>query len=266
LRRLGASRRKGHPNSVLCYCDGTRRGVESVVITDRDRLIVGWIGRLGAVSAADVMGRFGMGRTATYRRLAVLVDQGLLGTERLLYGEPALYVATRDGLQWARLARLEPCRVSVASARHSALRARLAVVLERTEPAYRVWSEREVRVAELEAGGPVASAELGRLPDGRPRLRRADLVLVPRNEGGRRPVAVEVELAVKGARRLEAICRAWARCRLVDSVRYYASPAAARAVARAVERVQAHDVIEIYSLDETLKGDSHVGKLARAVA
>ena len=153
-----------------------------VEVTDRDRAIVEWIGRLGAASAADVMARFGMGRTATYRRLAALVDQGLLATERLLHGQPALYVATRDGLQWARLARLEPCRVGVASARHFALCAQLAVVLERTEPGYRVWSEREVRVAELDAGGPVASAELGRLPDGRPRLRRADLVLMPREQ------------------------------------------------------------------------------------
>ena len=126
-----------------------------------------------------------------------------------------------------------------------------------------MWSEREVRVAELEAGGAVASAELGRLPDGRPRLRRADLVLMPREPSGRRPVAVEVELAVKWARRLEAICRAWARCRLVDRVRYYASPAAARAVARAVERVQAHDVIEIHSLDETLKGETDVTRVRK---
>ena len=237
-----------------------------VVVTDRDRAIVEWIGRLGAAGAADVMVRFGMGRTATYRRLAALVDQGLLATERLLYGQPALYVATRDGLQWAQLARLEPCRVGVGSVRHFALCARLAVVLERTEPAYRVRSEREVRVAELEAGGAVASAELGRLPDGRPRLRRADLILMPGEQDGRRPVAIEVELAVKWARRLEAICRAWARCRLVDSVRYYASPAAARAVARAVERVQAHDVIEIRSLDETLKGETDVRESARAVA
>jgi hypothetical protein len=37
-------------------------------------------------------------------------------------------------------------------------------------------------------------------------------------------------------------------------------------VARAVERVQAHDVIEIYSLDETLKGETDVEKFARAVA
>ena len=82
------------------------------MVTNRDRAIVEWIGRLGAASAADVMARFGMGRTATYRRLAALVDQGVLATERLLHGQPALYVATRYGLQWARLARLDTCGVS----------------------------------------------------------------------------------------------------------------------------------------------------------
>ena len=104
--------------------------------------------------------------------------------------------------------------------------------------------------------------ELGHLPDGRPRLRRADLALMPRAEH-RRPVALEVELAVKWARRLEAICRAWARCRLVASVRYYTSPAAGRAVARAVDRVHARDVIEIHSLEATL---TEVGDVRRAVA
>ena len=236
-----------------------------MMATDRDRAIVEWIGRLGAAGAVDVMQRFGMGRTATYRRLAALVDQGLLATQRLLYGQPALYVATRDGLQWARLARLERCRVGVASARHFALCARIAVVLERTDPSHEVWSEREVRMAEVDAGRAVASAELGQLADGRARLRRADLVLMPRREG-QRPIAVEVELAVKGARRLEAVCRAWARCRLVESVRYYASPAAARAVGRAVGRVHAEDVIEIYSLDEMLKGEADVRGSAGAVA
>jgi hypothetical protein len=231
------------------------------VLTERDRSSVEWIARLGAAGAADVMARFGVGRSQTYHRLSVLVGAGVLEPRHLLRGQPTLYVATREGLSWAQLARLEPCQVSVTNATHWALCARLAVVLEDTEPGYRVWGEREVRAAELDAGRAMASAELGRLPDGRPRPRRADLVLVPCDPG--QPIAVEVELAVNGARRLEAICRAWARCRLVESVRYYASPAAARAVGRAVERVHAQDMIEIYSLDETLK---EVTDVSRAVA
>lgn len=235
------------------------------MVTERDRSIVEWIGRLGAASARDVMARFGCGRSQTYHRLSVLVRAGLLEPRHLLRGQPTLYVASREGLSWAQLGRLEPCRVSVANATHWAACAAVAVLLERVEPGFRVWSERELRAAELDAGRALASAELGRSPDGRPRLRRADLVLVPRDDD-RRAVAIEVELTVKGARRLEAICRAWARCRLIDSVRYYASPAAARAVARAVERVHAEGMVEIYSLDKTLKGEADVRESARAVA
>jgi hypothetical protein len=145
---------------------------------------------------------------------------------------------------------VDPARVNVATARHWAVCARLAVVLERAERVG-VWGEPRLRAAELETEGSVAGAKLGRLPDGRPRLHRPDLVLFPPDPA--LPVAVEVELSVKGARRLEAICRAWARCRLVSEVRYYAPPAVARAVSRAVSLAHGHDRIRILSLGEALK-------------
>jgi hypothetical protein len=103
------------------------------VVTDRDRAVVHWVGVIGAVSARDVMARFGVGRTVGYRRLAELVDHGLLTRVRLVYGQPALYVATRDGLAWAALSQVDPARVGVATVRHWALCARLAVVLERRD-------------------------------------------------------------------------------------------------------------------------------------
>jgi transposase len=71
------------------------------VITDRDRSVVAWVASIGGVSAQDVMARFGVGRTVTYRRLRAPVDHGLLCRGRLFYGQPALYVATREGLAWA---------------------------------------------------------------------------------------------------------------------------------------------------------------------
>src|SRR4051794_7371602 len=195
------------------------------------------------------MARFGVGRTVGYRRLSALVDAGLLARARLVYGQPALYVATVDGVAFAGLGELDPARVNEASVRHWALCARLAVVLERRERC-EVWGEPRLRAAERQAGEPVASAERGTLPDGRPRLRRPDLVLFP---DAALPVAVEVELSVKAAGRLEAICRAWARCRLVSQARYYALPHVARAVSRAVSVVHAHDAIRILSIDEALK-------------
>jgi len=219
------------------------------VVTDRDRSVVAWIAVIGAVSAQDVMARFGVGRTVGYRRLAALVDHGLLSRSRLICGQPALYVATREGLAWAGL-HVDPARVNVSTTRHWAVCARLAVILERAERR-EVWGEPRLRAAELEAERAIASAHLGRLPDGRPRLRRPDLVLFPPDPA--LPIAVEVELSVKGSRRLEAICRAWARCRIVSEVRYYAPPPVARAVSRAVASVHADDPIRILSLHDALK-------------
>jgi len=69
---------------------------------------VAWVAVIGAVSAQDVMARFGVGRTVGYRRLRALVDHGLLSRARLVYGQPALYVASRDGLAWAWDAALDP--------------------------------------------------------------------------------------------------------------------------------------------------------------
>jgi hypothetical protein len=227
---------------------GVQRGFRS------GSVVVVWVAVIGAASAQDVMARFRLGRTVCYRRLWALVDHGLLLRQRLVYGQPALYTATRDGLAWAGIPQLEPARLGVSTTRHWATCAGLAVQLERAEHV-EVWGEPRLRAAELEADRPIASAQLGSLPDGRPRLRRPDLVLFP---DAALPVAVEVELSVKGARRLEAIWRAWARCRIVSEVRYYAPAHVARAVSRAVSGVHAEDAIRILSIDEALKEASDV--------
>lgn len=186
------------------------------------------------------MVRFGLGRTVGYRRLAVAVEAGLLEQVRLLHGEPGLYVATRRGLRWTGLEPLGPCRVSVGEFAHWQACARLAAALGASgQP---VWSERELRAAEREAGRLIASVRVGQSD----RLHRPDLVLPSGAE--RAVVAVEVELSVKSPRRLEAICRAWARARHVARVRYYAAPAPARALDRAMRAVRAEDVIEIRRL------------------
>jgi hypothetical protein len=181
--------------------DGHR---EEPVVTDRDRSVVAWVGVIGAVSAQDVMAKFGVGRTVGYRRLRALVDHGLLTRARLVYGQPALYVASREGLAWAGMLQLDPARVGVATTRHWATCARLAVILERANRV-EVWGEPRLRAAELEAERAIASAQLGHLADGRPKLRRPDLVLFPPDAA---PVAVEVELSVKGEASEPALSRA----------------------------------------------------------
>ena len=128
-----------------------------------------------------------------------------ISSERLTLTDP--WTATREGLAWAGLPTVDPARIGVATVRHWATCARLAVVLERRGQV-RVWGEPRLRAAERDAGAPIASAELGRTGDGRRRLRRPDLVLFPLGAGRALPAAIGVELSVKGSRRLEAIARA----------------------------------------------------------
>lgn len=196
------------------------------MVTARDRDIVEWVGRLGAASAEHVMARFGMGRTAAYRRLSACVAVGVLEPVRLLHGRPALYVATREGLRWVELT-LRPARLSPGGVQHATSCADVAVVLHEAAPHGRLVSDRELRSMWGSAHRP-------------------DFVWF--HDQGSAPVAVEVELSVKGARRLDQILRNYARHRGYAQVLYLVAPAAGQAVRSAVERARADDIVTVEPL------------------
>jgi hypothetical protein len=215
-------------------------------MTQRDKQIVEWIARLGAASAQHVAQRFGLSPSRAYRRLHALVADRLLLHAALLHGEPGLYVATRYGLRWCGLGRMGVQRLGVASYEHAVQTASAHVGLEKLLPRWRVFSDREIRVAELDHRQLVGSIKTGELPGGRPALHRPDLLLVSPDA---RRLAVEVELSIKARRRLQTICRGYARARHLDAVYYLAAPAAGRAVARAASAVRADDRVRVLALE-----------------
>jgi hypothetical protein len=163
---------------------------EEPVVTDRDRSVVQWIAVIGAVSAQDVMKRFGVGRTVGYRRLRALVDHGLLSRARLVYGQPALYVASRDRLAWAGMRRSTRARWRSDNEGLSAVRATRGSARGRKR--CDVLGEPRLRPAELEVCRAIVSAAINKLPDGRPKRRRPDPVRFPGRGAGRdRSRAVE---------------------------------------------------------------------------
>jgi hypothetical protein len=218
-----------------------------VLQTERDAEIVDWVGRLGAAGAEHIMGRFQMGRSWAYARLASLVADGLLEQKQLLHRQPGLYVATAEGLRWRGLQRLGVNRLSVGGFHHARQVASAAVALQHGLPGWTMLSERELRVVESECGELVASARVGELPGGRPAVHRPDLALISPDH---RVLAIEVELSVKAPRRLQAICRAYARARHISYVYYLASHAAGRAVSRAVELSRSQDRITLLAIED----------------
>jgi hypothetical protein len=216
--------------------------------TERDAQIVSWLGRVGAASAEQVMARFGMGRSWAYRRLSFLVADGLLEHRQLLHRTPGLYLASAQGLRWTGLRRLGVYRLSPGAVHHATELASAAVALHRALPGWRLLSERELRVDENDRGQPIASAVVGEHPGGRAAFHRPDLALI---SAGERVLAVEVELSVKAPRRLQAICRGYARARHVDHTYYLASRQPAGAVARAIAHTRAEDRITVLALQDT---------------
>jgi hypothetical protein len=185
-----------------------------------------------------------VGRTAAYRRVATCVDAGLLEGIELLRSEPRLLRASREGLRYAGLG-LPVAEISPGTVDHWLRCTSTALQIGKKLGGDHVLTEREIVLAEQIAERPIASAEVGSLPDGKPRMHRADLAILA--DGG--TVAVEVELTPKAPRRLEALIRAWRRAisaGTVVEVHYLCEPGQTRsAVERAVANAQAQDFIAI---------------------
>jgi hypothetical protein len=223
-----------------------------------------WIVRLGAVTAPAVAERYDITRASARARLAAGQRAGMLRRADPLHAGPALYTASHNALRALALGGLAPCRVSAANAAHLAACAHVAAALERRYPDHLIRSERELRRDERELARPLASAQLRARDHREGWLHRPDLVLWPSARGGL-PVAVEVELTVKGPERLDRICRAWARAGCVAGVLYLAAPEARRAVERACERVGAGERIVVLPLESAVTAADAVREASRGL-
>lgn len=213
------------------------------MLTERDLKILEWVGRQGVVRAEHVMARVGMGRSATYRRLAQLVDYGLLRRYRVLYNDGALLAATAEGLCAVGLDHPRPARIALAQVPHMVLSATLAARLEPHLQEQTLLIDREHRAAENATGRPLGSAILGPGNNGQSRLHRPDFVLT--STGSEQLIAIELELTLKTRARLERTLRGYLRNHNVASIRYYAPQPIADAVRRAARMTGSDSILEL---------------------
>jgi hypothetical protein len=204
----------------------------------RDRRLVHFVARHGIVSIEHVRREMAVGRTAAYRRVAACIEAGLLERLDLLRDEPSLLRATHEGISYAGLT-LKVADVSPGAVGHWLRCASVGQRLERHYGPERVRTERELLFAEQLAERPLASAMMGRHPNGKPRLHRPDFSV----SAATGTIAVEVELTPKAPRRLEAIVAAWQYAEWVAEVHYLCAPGQThRAVVRAVAKSRAGKV------------------------
>jgi hypothetical protein len=211
--------------------------------------IVHWAASVGAVTAEALAHLHGASVESARGRLSIATRQGLLVRHRLLTRLPTLYTVTRAGLRAAGIERVQPCRISAANALHTTVCVHAAAELQRRYPDQCIVGERELLREERGNGARTVSTKVRRLDGRGPALHSPDLVLWAAAGDGGRPTAVEIELTIKAPRRLEHICRAWARSRDVGGVVYLAPGDVERALHRAIERAHAGDRIVVLPLD-----------------
>ena len=205
-----------------------------------------WIASLGAVTAGALAGHERRSAASARALLLAAERERMVVRARPLRGRPSLYALTRRGLRASGCGGLAPVRVGPAGAAHRIACAEVAVALERAYPDHRLGGEPELRLREREHGGPLASATLG--GGAAPRTHRPDLVLWPARLQLAAPLAVEVELSLKGPGRLAEICRSWARCERVAGVLYVAAPHVLPVLALAIERAGAGGRVAVVEL------------------
>jgi hypothetical protein len=218
--------------------------------------IARWTASLGATTAEALAQRSGVSVASARAKLIAARRRKLLTSTRPLSGRPMLFTITRAGLRACQAHDIDVCSVSSSNANHLIMCAATAAVLERRYPHHRLIGERELRRDERERGHSLASAKLAASRGVQNRVHRPDLVLCPRDPGGGLPLAVEVELTIKAPERLVEICRAWARCRTIAGVIYFAPEDVQRALRRAVAKIHAFEQVVIVPLDSLLTNDT----------
>jgi hypothetical protein len=227
--------------------------------------ILEWTARIGAVTAEALAHIHETSIPSARAHLSAATRKRLLARHHLLVDRPALYTVTRAGTRAAGLSGLDPARISAGNSLHTIACANAAAALQRCYPEQTIVGERELRREERRCGTAVASAVLHHVGGSRPLLHRPDLVLrssAPQHES---PIAIEVELTIKAPRRLDEICRAWARSRDVSGVLYLAPPAVEQALHRAIERAHAAERIVVVSLDALPLASTATSAIARTI-
>ncbi|MQA73785.1 MAG: hypothetical protein GEU88_05475 [Solirubrobacterales bacterium] len=212
---------------------------------NREREIVAWVGRLGAVSVEQIGRRFEVGRSVAYEQVRRLVEFGLLERKQTPIGDPTLISATKEGITYAGLG-LQTPTIRIGEAEHWLACTDVAIELEHRHGPDQVLTERELRFQERLGGRPIASAKLGETATGYWRRHWPDLAVI---ENGYTTV-YEVELTPKSRRRLEAILRAWRRAEHVEGCVYLCPPSTPtqHVVHAAIRRVHAEDEVMVVEL------------------
>jgi hypothetical protein len=254
--------------------------------------LLAWAVGMGVVTPEALAEREEVSIAVARERLDEAVSLEYLTRKSVLVGYSALYMVTRAGRSLARKHQdaggyvyqtsLRKCRVNIRGARHTIACAGVRAALERRYPDHRVIGELELSRDERDQKRRLATVEVRAVGGGR--VHHPDMVIwppamppdpaapdqpstpadpaapdpstpaTPATPQSPLPVPVEVELTSKGREELLENCRAWAGCRYVEAVIYFAETRSIEEkLLDAIEECKAGEMIVVNPLSEILK-------------
>lgn len=174
-----------------------------MIYQKRDGEILRWVNGFGCVTAGQMIDWMGVSKATGYVRVKKLVDGGYLERRRVLHKEARVHWLTKQAEQVIGDDLIRLRHVNLGTYFHDLMLVDLSLFLEKTT-GFQFVPERRLRI---EKAGSIIGRN-GRLPDG---------ILITKDK----PIAIELELTVKGKRRLSRILNDYAMNFEFDEVWYF---------------------------------------------
>jgi len=211
---------------------------------NRDIRIINFINEFGFCEIPQIEKQFGLNKPRAYKVMQRLIKHGYVHHERIFYHRHGVYRVTRLGAQLTGLPRLD--KVPVGIYEHQLAVIEIYIQLMREYPKATWMSERNIRRGWMPKVGKGREKHI------------ADALLYL---GDDKPIAIEVELTMKGKRRLEEIFSAYRSQFELKEVWYFCSPDIYEKVKKLAEKFQS--VIKVFELSSDITDkitfDSSVG-------
>lgn len=205
--------------------------MKAIQLTERDISILKFINEFGFCEIAQLSQRFAWKKPRNYQIMQRLVQAGLVKHERIFYGKHGIYRLSQKGAEYTDLPPL--ARVPLHQYRHELLLIRLHFKLMHLYPEAQFISERRLKRDKFFDG----VGKQGHVSDG--------ILILPDHK----KVAIELELSLKGMRRIEHIIKEYGTQFDIQEVWYYC----AEKVMTPLRKVAANQpFIKVHSLKEFL--------------
>ncbi len=200
-------------------------------MTKRDLEILHFINQFGFCEMPHLNRRFNFKKPRNYQVVKRLLKEGLLQRQFLFYGKSGIYTLSEEGAKYTDFPPLR--RLPLAIYDHEITLIDVHTILMKQHPTARWVSERELKLKKFSKG----FGQRGHVADGK--------LIFPDNK----VVAIELELTVKGQRRIEKILKHYSRDTDIHEIWYFCSSKVIPVITKLTTRMP---FVKIFNLTELL--------------